>query len=79
MRINRIRCCVISHPLPAPLCPTWMPGRTFAHTACTLVEITTDEDLAALDAVPRPGLGFNLGRKTIRAGTVRTRESDGSL
>ena len=52
MKIEHIRCRIVSHPLPAPLRPAWAPGRTFEHTACTLVEITTDEGLTGLGALP---------------------------
>jgi D-galactarolactone cycloisomerase len=52
MKIDHIRCRIVSHPLPAPLRPAWAPGRTFEHTACTLVEITTDEGLSGLGALP---------------------------
>ncbi len=52
MKIDHIRCRVVSHPLPAPLRPAWAPGRTFERTACTLVEITTDEGLTGLGALP---------------------------
>ena len=26
MKIDRIRCRIVSHPLPAPLRPAWAPG-----------------------------------------------------
>lgn len=52
MKIDHIRCRIVSHPLPAPLRPAWAPGRTFAHSACTLVELTTDEGLTGLGALP---------------------------
>ena len=52
MKIDHIRCRIVSHPLPAPLRPAWAPGRSFEHTACTLVEVTTDEGLTGLGALP---------------------------
>ena len=52
MKIDYIRCRVVSHPLPAPLRPSWAPGRTFEQSACTLVEVTTDTGLTGLGALP---------------------------
>jgi L-alanine-DL-glutamate epimerase-like enolase superfamily enzyme len=90
MKIGRIRCHIISHPRPAPLRPAWAPGRTFTHTASTLVEPTTDEGLTGLGAPPHadaiglqtvaaaPGFGFKLDWEAIRACTVHTWESEGS-
>ena len=52
MKIDRIRCRIISHPLPAPLRPSWAPGRTFEQTTCTLVEVSTDQGLTGVGALP---------------------------
>jgi hypothetical protein len=48
MKIDRIRCRIISHPLR----PSWAPGRTFEQIACTLVEISTDQGLTGAGALP---------------------------
>jgi L-alanine-DL-glutamate epimerase-like enolase superfamily enzyme len=62
MRIDQIRCRVISHPLPAPLHPSWAPGRTFEHNVCTLVEVSTDEGLTGVGALPH---GDPIGLQTV--------------
>ena len=62
MRISHIRCSVISHPLPAPLHPSWAPGRTFHHNVCTLVEVSTDGGLTGVGALPH---GDPIGLQTV--------------
>ncbi len=55
MKLTKLRCTVLSHPLPAPLRPSWAPGRVFQRTSCTLVEIATDEGLTGVGAMPDIG------------------------
>jgi D-galactarolactone cycloisomerase len=55
MKISRITCTLLSYPLPAPLRPSWAPGRTFTSTSCTLVEVTTDEGITGVGAMPQTG------------------------
>lgn len=55
MKIARIGCTVLSYPLPAPLRPSWAPGRVFHRTSCTLVEIMTDDGLSGVGAMPDIG------------------------
>ena len=62
MEITRIRCTVLRHPLPAPLRPSWAPGRTFEHTSCTLLEIETGEGIRGVGALPDTGA---IGLRTI--------------
>ena len=62
MKIRRIRCRIVSHPLPAPLRPSWAPGRTFEQNVCTLVEVITDQDLVGLGALPH---GDPIGLHTV--------------
>ena len=62
MEIRHICCSVVSYPLPAPLRPSWVPGRTFEHNVCTLVEVTTDEGIAGVGALPH---GDPIGLDTV--------------
>lgn len=62
MKITHIRCAVLRYPLPAPLRPSWAPGRTFDHTSCTLLEIETDEGVRGVGALPDTGA---IGLRTI--------------
>ena len=61
MKVDYIRCCIVSHPLPAPLRPSWARGRTFERTACTLVEIGTGEGLGGVETLPHADpIGLNI-------------------
>ncbi|MBX3002267.1 MAG: mandelate racemase/muconate lactonizing enzyme family protein [Caldilineaceae bacterium] len=55
MKIARIVCTLLTYPLPAPLHPSWAPGRTFTSTSCTLVEITSDDGITGVGAMPQTG------------------------
>lgn len=63
MKIAQIRCTVLKYPLSAPLHPSWAPGRTFEYTSCALLEITTDEGIRGVGALPDTGA---IGLHTIR-------------
>lgn len=56
MKIAEISCALLSYPLPAPLHPSWAPGRTFQTTTCTLIRVRTDEGLEGIGAGPEVGL-----------------------
>lgn len=55
MKIARIVCTLLIYPLPAPLHPSWAPGRTFTSTSCTLVEITSEDGITGVGAMPQTG------------------------
>ncbi len=55
MIIDRIECFLLRFPLPVPLKPAWAPGRTFEHTSCVLIRITSDEGVAGYGAAPDTG------------------------
>ncbi len=60
MKINQIECSLIEYPLPAPLRPSWAPGRVFTTTNCTLLRVHTDEGISGIGAGPEVGmLGIN--------------------
>jgi D-galactarolactone cycloisomerase len=60
MKINQIECDLIEYPLPAPLRPSWAPGRVFTTTNCTLVRVHTDDGISGVGAGPEVGmLGIN--------------------
>lgn len=56
MRITNITVSLLSQPLPAPLRPSWAPGRTFANTSCSLIRVQTDEGIEGIGAGPEVGL-----------------------
>lgn len=56
MKITQLTCSLLSYPLPAPLNPSWAPGRTFHNTTCTLIRVRTDEGLEGIGAGPDVGL-----------------------
>lgn len=62
MKIDHIRCSVISHPLPAPLRPSWVPGRTFERNVCTLVEVAADGGITGTGELPH---GDPIGLQTV--------------
>ncbi len=56
MKITKLSVSLLSHPLPAPLRPSWAPGRTFNTTACTLIRVGTDAGIEGIGAGPEVGL-----------------------
>lgn len=56
MKITAISVALLSHPLPAPLHPSWAPGRTFTTTTCSLIRLRTDEGIEGIGAGPEVGL-----------------------
>ncbi len=56
MKITKLSVSLLSHPLPAPLHPSWAPGRTFNAAACTLIRVGTDEGIEGIGAGPEVGL-----------------------
>ena len=63
MKIVQIACTLLEYPLPAPLRPSWAPGRVFHSTSCTLLRVHTDEGLTGIGAGPDVGM---LGVDTIK-------------
>lgn len=60
MKIVQIECALLQYPLPAPLRPSWAPGRVFKNTSCTLLRVHTDEGITGIGAGPEVGmLGIN--------------------
>jgi len=60
MKIVQIECTLLQYPLPAPLRPSWAPGRVFQNTSCTLLRVHTDEGITGIGAGPEVGmLGIN--------------------
>jgi len=55
MKIVNIECNLLEYELPAPLHPSWAPGRVFAKTNCLLVRIKTDSGLEGIGAGPDAG------------------------
>jgi D-galactarolactone cycloisomerase len=62
MKIVQIECTLLQYPLPAPLRPSWAPGRVFKNTSCTLLRVHTDEGITGIGAGPEVGM---LGIHTI--------------
>ena len=56
MKINQIECSLLEYPLPAPLRPSWAPGRVFTTTNCTLLRVHTDEGISGIGAGPEVGM-----------------------
>jgi L-alanine-DL-glutamate epimerase-like enolase superfamily enzyme len=57
MKITKIECNLLDYPLPAPLQPSWAPGRIFNTTGCTLISVHTDEGITGYGASPDLGRG----------------------
>jgi len=55
MKIEKIECSLLRFPLPAPLKPAWAPGRTFEHTSCVLIRVTSDDGVTGFGAAPDTG------------------------
>ena len=56
MKIIQIECSLLEYPLPAPLRPSWAPGRIFTTTNCTLLRVHTDEGITGFGAGPDVGM-----------------------
>jgi len=56
LKINQIECSLLEYPLPAPLRPSWAPGRVFTTTNCTLLRVHTDEGISGIGAGPEVGM-----------------------
>ncbi len=70
MKVNRIELYHVSIPLPSDFYPAWIPGYPQKFNRCTLLKITTDNDLAGYSAgmameEEREGLGSLLGQYLI--------------
>jgi len=55
MKIIKIEIKLLNYPLPAPLHPSWAPGRTFNSTSCSLLSVYTDEGIVGYGAGPDNG------------------------
>jgi D-galactarolactone cycloisomerase len=55
MKIVQIDCTLLEYPLPAPLRPSWAPGRVFHTSSCTLLRVHTDEGITGVGAGPEVG------------------------
>jgi len=56
MKIVQVECSLLEFPLPAPLRPSWAPGRVFTTTNCTLIRVHTDEGITGIGAGPEVGM-----------------------
>jgi D-galactarolactone cycloisomerase len=55
MKITQVECALLEYPLPAPLYPSWAPGRAFHTTSMTLIRVHTDAGVSGVGAGPDVG------------------------
>lgn len=55
MKITQVECALLEYPLPAPLYPSFAPGRVFHTTSMTLLRVHTDAGVSGVGAGPDVG------------------------